>query len=240
MRRISSCRPTGSRSCSSSATTRRRRTSRRSSRRSSSRGRRRRSTSRSATRRRTSTTPRRPRTSRYRSSAGTATPRRTSRPVPLDYLKKWATFVTTTTNLLDPNTNAPKYNKYGAIMQQVFYHKYGLKTNIGGGIGWDNVAGIVWSLKKAGGPDPKKMIAAFESTAKAGGRRPVHPGRSHVPLLEHAALRLPAVADRARASVRQPAVAGLLLRRVLVQNDAAFLVNGRPLGGGRFFCCACK
>ena len=26
-------------------------------------------------------------------------------------------------------------------MQQVFYHKYGLKTNIGGGIGWDNVAG---------------------------------------------------------------------------------------------------
>ena len=96
--------------------------------------------------------------------------------VPLDYLKKWATFVTTTTNLLDPNTNAPKYNKYGAIMQQVFYHKYGLKTNIGGGIGWDNVAGIVWSLKKAGGPDPKKMIAAFESTAKAGAGVQFTPG----------------------------------------------------------------
>ncbi len=52
----------------------------------------------------------------------------------------------------DPTTNAPKYNKYGGIMQQLFDHKYGLKTNIGGGIGWDNVAGIVWSLKKAGGP----------------------------------------------------------------------------------------
>jgi branched-chain amino acid transport system substrate-binding protein len=87
--------------------------------------------------------------------------------VPLDYLKKYATFATTTTNLLDPTTNAPKFGKYGAIMKQIFYHKYGLKTNIGGGIGWDNVAGIVWSLKKAGGPDPKKMIAAFESTAKA-------------------------------------------------------------------------
>jgi branched-chain amino acid transport system substrate-binding protein len=87
--------------------------------------------------------------------------------VPLDYLKKWATFVTTTTSLLDPKTNAPAFGKYGAIMKQIFYHTYGLKTNIGGGIGWDNVAGIVWALKKAGGADPKKMIAAFESTAKA-------------------------------------------------------------------------
>jgi len=88
--------------------------------------------------------------------------------VPLDYLKKYATFVTTSTNLLDPATNAPKFGKYGAIMKQIFYHKYGLKTNIGGGIGWDNVAGIVWALKQAGGADPKKMIAAFEATAPHG------------------------------------------------------------------------
>jgi len=87
--------------------------------------------------------------------------------VPQSYLQKWATFVTTSTVLLDPKTNAPQYGKYGAIMKQIFYHHYGLKTNIGGGISWDNVAGLVWAMKKAGGPDPKKMIAAFESTARA-------------------------------------------------------------------------
>jgi branched-chain amino acid transport system substrate-binding protein len=88
--------------------------------------------------------------------------------VPLSYLQKWATFVTTTTNILDPATNAPKFGHYGAIMQQIFYHHYGLKTNIGGGIGWDEVAAIVWALKKVNGvPDPKGMIAAFESTARA-------------------------------------------------------------------------
>jgi branched-chain amino acid transport system substrate-binding protein len=87
--------------------------------------------------------------------------------VPQDYLKKWAYFVTTATTLLDSNTQKPAFPKYGAIQKQIFYHKYGLKTNIGGGIGWDEVAAIAWSLKKAGGDDPKKMIAAFESTAKA-------------------------------------------------------------------------
>ena len=87
--------------------------------------------------------------------------------MPLDYLKKWGYFVTTATTLLDSKTNAPAFPKYGAIQKQIYYHKYGLKTNIGGGIGWDEVAGIVWSLKQAGGDDPKKMIAAFEKTAKA-------------------------------------------------------------------------
>jgi branched-chain amino acid transport system substrate-binding protein len=87
--------------------------------------------------------------------------------VPLDYLKKWAYFVTTNTQLLDPKTNQPAFTKYGAIQKQIFYHKYGLKTNIGGGIGWDQVQSIVWALGKAGGEDPAKMRAAFESTAKA-------------------------------------------------------------------------
>jgi len=91
--------------------------------------------------------------------------------VPADYLKKWGYFVTTAVTLLDAKTNQPAFPKYGAIQKQVFYHKYGLKTNIGGGIGWDNVAAMVWGLKQAG-EDPKKMIAAFEKTARAsaGGR----------------------------------------------------------------------
>ena len=82
-------------------------------------------------------------------------------------MKKWAYFVTTNTQLLDPKTNQPAFTKYGAIQKQIFYHKYGLKTNIGGGIGWDQVQSIVWALGKAGGEDPAKMRAAFESTAKA-------------------------------------------------------------------------
>jgi branched-chain amino acid transport system substrate-binding protein len=86
--------------------------------------------------------------------------------VPLDFLKKYAYFVTTTVTLLDSKTNAPAFPKYGAIQKQVFYHKYGLKTNIGGGIGWDETAAIVWALKNAG-DDPAKIKALFEKTAKA-------------------------------------------------------------------------
>src|SRR5262249_25550760 len=44
------------------------------------------------------------------------------------------------------------------------------------------------------------------------GRRPLHARRHRLPLLEHAALRFPAVADRARRPVRHPAMAGGLLQ----------------------------
>jgi branched-chain amino acid transport system substrate-binding protein len=87
--------------------------------------------------------------------------------VPLDYLKKWAYFVSTRVQLLDSKTNQPVFGKYAALQKQIFYHKYGLKTNIGGGAGWDQVAAMVWAIKTAGGEDPAKIRAAFEAHAKA-------------------------------------------------------------------------
>ena len=110
--------------------------------------------------------------------------------VPLDYLKKWAYFVTTTVQLLDPKTNQPAFKKYAAIQKQIFYHKYGLKTNIGGGIGWDQVAAIVWAIKTAGGEDPAKMTRRLRGAREGFGRHRLHAGWDRLPLLEHAARRL--------------------------------------------------
>jgi branched-chain amino acid transport system substrate-binding protein len=87
--------------------------------------------------------------------------------VPQDYLKKWGYFVTTTPALLDPKTNQPATPKYAAILRQIFYHKYGLKPNIGGGLSWDYWNSLVWALHKAGSDDPTKLRQAYESTARA-------------------------------------------------------------------------
>ena len=137
-----------------------------------------------------------------------------------------------------PEDERPAYNKYGAIMKQVFYHKYGLKTNIGGGIGWDNVAGSSVAEEGRWGrseEDDRRVRVDREGL----GRRPFTPA-DRLPLLEHAHYGFPPSQIALARLYGDPQLAGLLLRRVLVQNDAAFLVNGRPRGGGRFFCCACK
>jgi branched-chain amino acid transport system substrate-binding protein len=86
--------------------------------------------------------------------------------VPLSYLKKYAYFVSTTPGLLDSDSK-PVIPKYGAVVKDVFYHKYGFKTGIGGGVTWDLASAVVWALQRAGSDDPAKMRAALESTAKA-------------------------------------------------------------------------
>ena len=80
--------------------------------------------------------------------------------VPLSYLKKYAYFISTTPGLLD-NHSKPLLPKYGALVKDVFYHRYG------GGVTWDLASAIVWTLQKAGSDDPNKMRVALESTAKA-------------------------------------------------------------------------
>ncbi len=60
-------------------------------------------------------------TSRYRSSAGRQR-RVEPRDLPARLPEEVGDVRHDDDDLLDPNTNAPKYNKYGAIMQQVFYH----------------------------------------------------------------------------------------------------------------------
>jgi hypothetical protein len=86
--------------------------------------------------------------------------------VPLSYLRKYAYFISTTPGLLD-NHSKPLLPKYGALIKDVFYHKYGFKAGIGGGVTWDLASAIVWALDKAGSDDPAKMRAALEGTAKA-------------------------------------------------------------------------
>jgi branched-chain amino acid transport system substrate-binding protein len=87
--------------------------------------------------------------------------------VPADYLKKYAYFISTTPGLLDPKTSKPVMSKYAALVKDVFYHRYGFKANIGGGVTWDLASAIVWALQKAKSDDPNKMRAALESTARA-------------------------------------------------------------------------
>jgi branched-chain amino acid transport system substrate-binding protein len=86
--------------------------------------------------------------------------------VPSAYLQKYAYFISTTPGLLKPD-GTPLISKYGAIIRQIFYHHYGFKSGIGGGVTWDLASAIVWSLQKAGSDDPNKMRAALESTARA-------------------------------------------------------------------------
>ena len=86
--------------------------------------------------------------------------------VPASYLKKYAYFISTTPGLLD-NHSQPLLPKYGALIKDVFYHKYGFKSGIGGGVTWDLASAVVWALDKANSDDPAKMRAALESTAKA-------------------------------------------------------------------------
>jgi branched-chain amino acid transport system substrate-binding protein len=86
--------------------------------------------------------------------------------VPRAYLEKYAYFVSTTPGLLDAKSK-PVISKYAALIQQVFYHKYGFKTGIGGGVTWDLASAIVWALQKAKSDDPVKMKAALESTGSA-------------------------------------------------------------------------
>ena len=86
--------------------------------------------------------------------------------VPQAFLNKYGFFITTTPFLLDAKGN-PVLKIYGALAKSVFYHKYGLKPNVGQGSGWNTPAGMVWAIRKAGGVNPAKMKSALESTARA-------------------------------------------------------------------------
>lgn len=57
---------------------------------------------------------------------------------------------------------------YTAVAER-FWKLFGRKPLIAPGVGWDTANIIMWSIKKAGGDDPKKMRKALESTAKSGG-----------------------------------------------------------------------
>lgn len=87
---------------------------------------------------------------------------------PQDVLANQYFFASNATNLLGP-TGTPLVKEYGDAMAQLFWSKYGKKSNVGGGVTYDLFQAIVYAIGKAGGDDPKKMRAELEKTADSGG-----------------------------------------------------------------------
>jgi branched-chain amino acid transport system substrate-binding protein len=83
--------------------------------------------------------------------------------IPASYLRGQIYFISTTPGLLTLRSK-PYAPKYAALMNQVFYPKYGKKANIGGGVSWDMANGIIWAIQQAGSDDPQKMRDALEKT----------------------------------------------------------------------------